>query len=80
MLLLTLQDNAMKWFNYLPLYSISSLGELVKAFVNHYSSNKPIKKESHHLFFIVQGQKENVESFMKRFKVEKLKIQVAQIQ
>lgn len=43
-------------------------------FVTHYASNKPIKKEAHYIFSIIQGSKETTESYIKIFKVKKLEI------
>lgn len=50
MLASMLQDNTMKWLNDLPMWSISSFVELVRAFVTHYVSNKP-KRKSHTICF-----------------------------
>lgn len=33
----------------------------------NYASNIPIKKERHHLFFIVKGTREYIENYMRRF-------------
>lgn len=70
----TLLDSASKWFNDLKPSSITSFAKLVRLFITYYASNKPLKKESYHLFSIVQSVDESVEAFMKRFHKEKIEI------
>lgn len=58
----TFQDMAQSWFIELPLKSINSFNKLV---------NKPIRKELHHIFSIIQENEEMIESYMRRFKMKK---------
>lgn len=54
--------------------NITSFVELVSLFVTYYANKKPLKKESHHLFSIVQNIDKSIKAFMKRFHVEKIEI------
>lgn len=70
----TLYNSTSKWFSNPNLGSITYFSKLDRLFVTNYTSNKPLKKESHHMLFIVQNMDESVEAFMKMFCVEKIKI------
>lgn len=48
--------------------------ELVRLLITYYASNKALKKESHHLFSIVQNVNEFVKAIMKKFYEEKIEI------
>lgn len=47
--------------------------ELVR-FTTNYACNKPLRKESHHMFSVTQGVDEFVVAYMKRFREEKIEI------
>lgn len=67
-------DGAHKWLNNLVPRIITSFTKLAKLFITNYARNKPMRKESHHLFSITQGSDESMEEYMKRFKEEKMEI------
>lgn len=60
-----------KWSIELLPRSMNYFNHLVKIFITNYACNKPIQKESHQVFSIVQENKEIIESYMNRFKMEK---------
>lgn len=70
----TLCHSAQKWFNKLVLHTIASFSQFPKLFIINYASNKPIRKESNHLFSIIQGNRESIEEYMRRHIEEKLEI------
>lgn len=70
----TLQEMVRKWFIELSLMIIKNLFELVKIFITNYVYNKPIRKESYHFFIIIQDNCETMESYMRKFKREKMDI------
>lgn len=43
-------------------------------FITNYACKKSIRKESHHLFSIVQEDVETIEAYIKRFEMEKMEI------
>lgn len=70
----TLCDGEKKWYNNLAHCTITSFSQFTKMLITNYASNKPMRKESHHLFSITQGSDKSVEDCMKRFIEEKLNI------
>lgn len=70
----TFQETTQYWFIELLPKSIKSFNALIKVFIANYAYNKLIRKESHNLFSIVQKNNETKETYMTRFKTEKMKI------
>lgn len=69
---ITFYDGAYKWFNKLAPQTITTFSQFVRMFIPNYTYNKPFKKESHHLFLIIEGGGESIEEYMRRFREEKL--------
>lgn len=61
-------------FNNLTPRTITSFTRFAKMFISNYASNKPMRKESHHLFLIIQGRDETIKEYMRRFREEKIEI------
>ena len=72
----TLKGPAMAWFNRIPPSTISSFRELSIAFVSHFIGARTYRKPSYHLLTIKQGTQENLKSYVQRFNVESLKIDI----
>ncbi|XP_068328128.1 uncharacterized protein [Pyrus communis] len=70
----TLQGEAQDWFHTLPPRSIRSFDDLSLVFTNKYSSYYSIKKKSDHLFNVKKNPKKSHRHYVKKFKVEKVKI------
>ena len=66
----------MAWFNRIPPSTISSFRELSIAFVSHFIGARTYRKPSYHLLTIKQGTQESLKSYVQRFNVESLKIDV----
>ena len=73
---ITLKDLALAWFNRLKPKSISSFRELSIAFVSHFIGDKTYRKPSYHLLSIKQSPQESLRSYVQRFNVESLKVDV----
>ena len=73
---ITLKGLALAWFNRLPPSSISSFRELSIAFVSHFIGAKTYRKPSYHLLFVKQSPQESLRSYVQRFNVESLKVDV----
>ena len=73
---ITLKGPALAWFNRLPPSSISSLRELSIAFVSHFIGARTYRKPSYHLLTIKQGSQESLRSYVQRFNVESLKVDI----
>ena len=73
---ITLKGPALAWFNRLPPSSISSFRELSIAFVSHFIGARTYKKLSYHLLTIKQSPQENLRSYVQRFNVESLKVDI----
>ena len=71
-----LKGPALAWFNRIPPSSISSFRELFVAFVSHFIGARTYRKPSYHLLTIKQGSQESLKSYVQRFNVESLKIDV----
>ncbi|KAM2566461.1 hypothetical protein TB1_008960 [Malus domestica] len=70
----TLQGEAQNWFYNLPPQSIRNFYELSLIFTKKYSSYCSIKKKYDHLFDVKKYPKESLRDYVRRFKVEKVKI------
>lgn len=63
----TLHNLVNKWLKDLKTSSITFFFELIRLFVSYYARNKPLKKESYHLFSIIQNVDAFIKAFMNRF-------------
>ena len=72
----TLKGSALAWFNRLPPSSISSFRELSIAFMSHFIGARTYRKSSYHLLIIKQGSQESLRSYVQRFNVESLKVDI----
>ena len=75
-LAITLKGLALAWFNRLPPSLISSFTELSIAFVSHFIGAKTYRKPSYHLLTIKQNSQESLRSYVQRFNVESLKVDI----
>ena len=73
---ITLKGPALAWFNRLPPSSISSFRELSVAFVSHFIGARTYRKPSYHLLSIKQSPQESLRSYVQRFNVDSLKVDV----
>ena len=73
---ITLNGPTLAWFNRLPPSSISSLRELSIAFVSHFIGSRTYRKSSYHLLTIKQSPQKNLRSYVQRFNVESLKVDI----
>ena len=73
---ITLKGPALAWFNQLPPSSISSFRELSIAFVSHFIGARTYRKPSYHLLTIKQSSQESLRSYVQRFNVESLKVDI----
>ena len=73
---ITLKCPALAWFNRLPPSSISSFRELSIAFVSHFIGARTYRKPSYHLLTIKQSSQESLRSYVQRFNVESLKVDI----
>ena len=73
---ITLKDPTLAWFNRLPPSTISSFIELSIAFVSHFIGARTYKKPSYHLLTIKQSPQENLRSYVQRFNVKSLKVDI----
>ena len=73
---ITLKGPALAWFNRLSPSSISSFKELSIAFVSHFIGAKTYRKPSYHLLTIKQSSQESLRSYVQRFNVESLKVDI----
>ncbi|XP_048493534.1 uncharacterized protein LOC125494065 [Beta vulgaris subsp. vulgaris] len=71
----TLKGVVQKWFNNLPPNSVNNFTELSILFTSHFVANCQEYKASMHLGKVVQGPKEALRSYVKRFNLEALQIQ-----
>ncbi|XP_057250713.1 uncharacterized protein LOC130591415 [Beta vulgaris subsp. vulgaris] len=71
----TLKGVAQKWFNNLPPNSVNNFTELSILFTSHFVANRQEQKNNMHLGKVVQGPKEALRSYVKRFNLEALQIQ-----
>ena len=73
---ITLKGPALAWFNRLSTSSISSFTELSIAFVSHFIEARTYMKPSYHLLTIKQSSQESLRSYIQRFNVESLKVDI----
>ena len=73
---ITLKGSALAWFNRLPPSTISSFRELSIVFVYHFIRAWTYKKLSYHLLTIKQCPQENLRSYVQRFNIESLKVDI----
>ena len=73
---ITLKGPALAWFNRLPPSSISSFRELSIAFLSHFIGARTYRKPSYHLLTIKQRSQESLRSYVQRFNVESLKVDI----
>ena len=73
---ITLKGPALAWFNRIPLSSVSSFRELSIAFVSHFIGARTYRKPSYHMLTIKQSPQESLRSYVWRFNVESLKVDV----
>ena len=73
---ITLKGPALAWFNRLPPSSVSSFRELSIAFVSHFIGARTYRKPSYHLLSVKQSPQESLRSYVQRFNVESLKVDV----
>ncbi|GJW24872.1 reverse transcriptase domain-containing protein [Tanacetum coccineum] len=66
----TLTENARVWFDDLPVESINNYDDLKKAFLENYLQQKKYIKDPIEIHNIKQRDKEFIEDFMKRYKLE----------
>ena len=71
-----LKGPALAWFNKLPPSSVSSFRELSIAFVSYFIGARTYRKPSYHLLTIKQSPQESLRSYVHRFNVESLKVDV----
>ena len=74
---ITLKGPALAWFNRLPPSSVSSFRELSITFVSHFIEARTYRKPSYHLLTIKQNPQESLRSYVQRFNVESLKLDVS---
>ena len=73
---ITLKGPALAWFNRLPPSSISSFRELSIAFISHFIGARTYRKPSYHLLTIKHSSQESLRSYVQRFDVESLKVDI----
>ena len=73
---ITLKGPTLAWFNRLPPSSISSFKELSIAFVSHFIEARTYRKPRYHLLTIKQSSQESLRSYVQRFNVESLKVDI----
>ena len=73
---ITLKGPALAWFNRLSPLSISSFRELSIAFVSHFIGARSYRKPRYHLLTIKQSPQESLRSYIQRFNVESLKVDI----
>ena len=73
---ITLKGPALAWFNIFSPSSISSFKELSIAFVSHFIGARSYRKPSYHLLTMKQSPQENLRSYVQRFNVELLKVDI----
>ena len=73
---ITLKGPDLAWFNRLPPSSISSFRELSIAFVSHFIGARTYRKPSYHLLTIKQSSQESLRSYVQRFNVESLNVDI----
>lgn len=72
----SLKGNAQRWFNRLPPRMIDSWAEFKKLFLIRFRANKPHEVHTVYLESVRQGDLEDLESYLKRFKQAVDKVEV----
>ena len=73
---ITLKGPALAWFNRLPPSLISSFRELSIEFVSHFIGARTYRKPSYNLLTIKQTPQKNLKSYVQRFNVESLRVDI----
>ena len=73
---MTLKGPTLTWFNRLPLSSISLFTELSISFVSHFIGARTYRKPSYHLLTIKQSSQESLRSYVQRFNLESLRVDI----
>ena len=73
---ITLKGPDLAWFNRLPLLSVSLFRELSIVFVSHFIGARTYRKPNYHLLTIKQSLQESLRSYVQRFNVESLKVDI----
>ena len=73
---ITLKGSTLAWFNRLPPASITSFKELSIAFVSHFIGAQTYRKPSYHMLTVKQGPQENFRSYVQRFNLESLRVDI----
>ena len=73
---ITFKSSALAWFNRLLPTSVSFFKELSIAFVSHFIRARTYRKTSYHLLTIKQGPQENLRSYVQRFNLESLRVDI----
>ena len=73
---ITLKGPTLAWFNRLPPSSISSFRELSIAYVSHFIGARTNRKPSYHFLSIKQSPQESLRSYVQRFNVKSLKVDI----
>ena len=73
---ITLKGPSLAWFNRLLPSFVSSFIELSIAFVSHFIKERMYRKPSYHLLTIKQSSQESMRSYVQRFNMESLKLDI----
>ena len=73
---ITLKGPAFAWFNKLPPSSVSSFRELSISFISHFIGARTYRKSGYHLLTIKQSPQKSLRSYIQRFNVESLKVDI----
>ena len=73
---INLKGSVLAWFNRLPPSLVSSFRELSIAFVSHFIGARTYRKPSYHLLSVEQSPQESLRSYVQRFNIESLKVDV----
>ncbi|XP_023892293.1 uncharacterized protein LOC112004298 [Quercus suber] len=73
----TFKGAAREWFTKLPTSSIDNFDQLSNAFLRHFIGGQHPKRPADYLLTIRQGEKETLQSYVKRFTREILKVDEA---
>ncbi|XP_065626543.1 uncharacterized protein LOC136066334 [Quercus suber] len=73
----TLKGAAREWFTKLPTSSIDNFDQLSNAFLRHFIGGQRPKRPANYLLTIRQGEKETLQSYVKRFTRETLEVDEA---
>ena len=71
----TLKGVVLKWFINLPSNSVNNFNKLIYLLTSYFVANHQEQKTSIHLGKVIQGLKESLRCFVKRFNIDALQIQ-----